>query len=112
MIPWPSTTRASINPSGVPYKGEKRPVSEVRVANPEEEARAKVYGPEVDGPKSAADFGANSALAGLANDSEFYVKDGTLYVHGLQDCVVSALAPILRLWGEYICGADKKRERS
>ena len=101
----------SFNPSGVPYKGDKRPVPEDQGANnPEEEARAKAYGPEVDGPKSAADFGANSALAGLATDHEFYVKDGKLYVHGLQDCMVSALATILRLWGEYICGADKKRE--
>ena len=77
---------------------------------PEEEARAKVYEPEVDGPRSAADSGANSELAGLAIEHEFYVKDDKLYVHGLQDCVVSAQEPPLRLWGEYICGDDKKRE--
>ena len=100
----------SFNPSGVPYKGEKRPVSEVQGANPEEEARAKVYGPEVDGPKSAADFAASSALSGIASDHEFYVKHGKLYVHGLHDCVVSGTQPLLLLWGEYIFGKDKKKE--
>ena len=38
------------------------------------------------------------------------MKDGKLYVHGLQDCVVSAQEPLLRLWGEYICGDDKKKD--
>ena len=97
------------NPSGVPFKGEaKRPAPE----NPEDaEARAcKEYPPESEGPRSRDEFEQEQIMTGQTSDHEFMIKDGKLWAHALQDCIVSALKPTVKFWGEYLCGSERKKD--
>ena len=98
------------NPSGVPFKGEaKRPAP--RNADSDAEAQAaKVYPPESDGPRSRDEFTQEHIIVGQNSDHEFMIKDGRLWVHALQDCIISAQQPIVKFWGEYLCGSDKKKD--
>merc|ERR1712039_1144758 len=38
------------------------------------------------------------------------VKEGKLWAYAVEDCVISAEAPCVKFWGEYLCGAEKKKE--
>jgi len=98
------------NPSGVPFKGDaKRPAP----ANSEEDAearKAKVYPPESTGPRSRDEFAQEDIMTGQTSDHEFIIKDGKLWAHALQDCIVSAARPVVKFWGEYLCGAERKKD--
>ena len=98
------------NPSGVPFKGEaKRPAPR----NPDDDAEAqaaKVYPPESDGPRSRDEFSQEHIIVGQKSDHEFMVKDGRLWGHALDDCIISSQGPVVKFWGEYLCGSDKKKE--
>ena len=97
------------NPSGVPFKGEAKRPAAPDPADAEAQ-NAKVYPPESDGPKSRDEFEQESIIVGQTSDHEFMVKDGKLWVHGLQDCVVSANQFCVKFWGEYLCGSEKKKD--
>jgi hypothetical protein len=38
------------------------------------------------------------------------VKDGKLYVLGVQDCIVSANKPVTSVWGEFLCGSENAKD--
>lgn len=97
------------NPSGVPFKGDAKRPAPVNPENTEAQA-AKVYPPEVQGPKSRDEFDGNDIMTGQNSDHEFMIKDGKLWVHALADCIVSAGQPIIKFWGEYLCGSEKKKD--
>ena len=40
------------------------------------------------------------------------IKDGKLWVHALEDCVVSACQPTCEFWGKYLCRSEKSRAPS
>lgn len=103
---------AAHNRSGVPYKGEaKRTAQEVdREGMAEEMARAKVYGPEVKGPKVIGDVDQDNIFPGQHPDHQFCIKDGKLYAYAVDDCLISSKLPVLRFWGEFLCGTEKKKE--
>jgi hypothetical protein len=75
-----------------------------------EVANAKTYSPDAGGPQSHDDFDNNATFPGHQGDHEFGFKGGILYAHALDDCIVSSKLPVFRLWGEYYCGAEKKRD--
>ena len=98
------------NPSGVPFKGDaKRPAP----SNPDEDAEAqsaKVFPPESDGPRSRDDFAQENIIVGQNSSHEFMIKDGQLWAHALEDCLISTRQPCVKFWGEYLCGQDKKKD--
>ena len=99
------------NPSGFPFKGEaKRSSPEVDDGMAAEVANAKTYSPDAGGPKSKDEFDNDATFPGQQADHEFGFKGGVLYAHALEDCVVSSKLPVLRLWGEYYCGTEKKKD--
>ena len=98
------------NPSCVPYKGEKRSAVQGPRSDEAEGGTAKVYPPDPKGPKSKEEFDPTMVFPGNDTDHELLVKDGCLYVHALQDCIVSAQQPLVNIWGEYLCGSDKKKD--
>ena len=93
------------NPSGVPYKGEKKRTDGPRSGKEEQDATS--YAVEVNGPISRVEF--EDLFAGQQADHEFMVKDKQVWCYALEDCVVSGKAPVVRRWGEYLCGTEKRR---
>ena len=49
-------------------------------------------------------------MTGQTSDHEFMINDGKVWAHGLQDCIVSALKPTVKFWGEYLCGSERKKD--
>ena len=98
----------AVNPSGVPYKGEKKRTFEDPATSEQEEAM--VVEPEVNGPRSKADFANDDAIDGGTQEYDLYVKDGKLYVLAHEDCIVSDASPLVFFWGEYLCGQEKKKD--
>lgn len=93
------------NPSGVPYKGEKK-----RTAEESPKVDAVEYEPEADGPKSKDEFTNEQSLEGLTSEHQFFIKDGILWLHAHVDQIIPATEPLMLLWGEYMCGAEKSKE--
>ena len=60
---------------------------------------AKVYPPESDGPRSRDEFAQEQILICQTSDHEFMIKDGRLWCHALQDCIISTQCPIVKFWG-------------
>ena len=97
------------NPSGVPFKGEaKRPAPQTDDGNKAKDA--KTYASEPNGPRSRDEFQEEHIIPGQSSDHEFMINDGKLWVHALEDCVVSARKPVCKFWGEHLCGSEKKNE--
>ena len=98
------------NPSGVPFKGEaKRPAPATSSGDAEARA-AKTYPAEVQGPKSRDEFDAECIMPGQSSDHEFIVKEGKLWAYAVEDCVISAVKPCVKFWGEYLCGSERKKD--
>ena len=98
------------NPSGVPYKGELKRSTVSGPRSEEEDAKAKVYSEDPNSPKSKEDFDPAMVFPGIDVDHEVMIKDGRLDLHALQDCIVSAQKPLVRIWGEFLCGTEKKQD--
>ena len=97
------------NPSGVPFKGEAKRRAPESSADAEAQA-AKTYAAESTGPRSKDEFDAENIMPGQSSDHEFLVKDGKLWAHAVEDCVISAQKPCVKFWGEYLCGTERKKD--
>ena len=98
------------NVSGMPFKGEgKRPAPSGN-AEEKEAQTAKMYAAEPAGPKSVDEFEKDMIVGGQTSEHEFCFKEGKLWAHALEDCIVSAQKPIVKFWGEYLCGTEKKKD--
>jgi hypothetical protein len=90
------------NPSGVPFKGNQKRAAELSTA--EEESAQSL--PACD--KSWEALAPEVVLAGPTSNFEIGIKDGSLYLHGLEDGIVSGHRSLLSFWGRYLTSNDKK----
>ena len=96
------------NPSGVPFKGDKKR-SATDTEELESEASAEALGPlEESDPDTKAALKPQAFFPGAAANFEVLVKDGMLFVHGLQDGVVRSGQPLCGMWGRFLCGDGDK----
>lgn len=93
------------NPSGVPYKGEKKRTA---TEGQEEEEKTAVTLECVD--TTVSKLSPEATLPGPQGHYELLVKLPHLYLHALNDCVVSAQSPVCHFWGRYLCGSTDKKD--
>ena len=94
-----------MNPSGVPYKGEKKRTAEALDDNQDEDIEeASSIG------KMMSELSLDLVI-GISKAVEFCVKGGKLCALAVEDVVLSAREPSCQMWGEYVTGnspAEKK----
>lgn len=93
------------NPSGVPYKGEKKRTAP---EGKEEEEKSAVTLECVD--TTVSKLSPDATLPGPQGHYELLVKPPHLYLHALNDCIVSAQTPVCHFWGRYLCGSTDKKD--
>ena len=92
------------NPSGVPYKGSKRPVQSASLTN-EADGAVSLPQPQAD-PASIA--------FRLQHEGGFEVlfdEDGAVWLQGTdEDVIVGANTCLFKLWGDYLTDKSQKKE--
>ena len=97
------------NPSGVPYKGEKKRPAEVQ--DSESQSAKEIPDAGAHSPTSRDVFTNEECVEGIHKDHEFFVKEGKLWLHALVDDIISNSTPLIYFWGSFLCAstpADKK----
>ena len=92
------------NPSGVPFKGEKKRTDAEQRSEAEGAVSLEVLG------STAEQLQPEWKLPGPESHFEVLVKGNDLYLHGLADGVVSARQPVAQFWGRYLCGSTDKKD--
>ena len=96
---------ATHNPSGVPYKGDQKRPAEVDSLQGEE---AAVSLPALQETWEA--LKPDVELAGPSSNVKVGIKDGRLYLLGVEDGVVTAKDALACFWGRYLCDSNDKRD--
>ena len=96
---------ATHNPSGVPYKGDQKRPAEVDSLQEEE---AAVSLPALQETWEA--LKPDVELAGPSSNVKVGIKDGSLYLLGVEDGVVTAKDALACFWGRYLCDSTDKKD--
>ncbi len=96
------------NPSGVPFKGEKKRVE--KAEDPEEPDAVRLSKP-ANAPADKTALAPDHTVP-LTSSCELMVKGSELWVHGLADGIVSARQPLVQMWGEFVTGASAAEKRT
>ena len=96
------------NPSGVPFKGEKKRALNEMAEDDQSKDAVKL---ESGGFDNKDALKPDHTIA-LNRSVELCVKDKKLYLHAVEDCIVSTALPLCQLWGEFVTGSSPQEKKT